>query len=102
MNYTEQFVGRFSVVGIATPYEQDGPGMESRGVGRGGGARFFAPVQIGPRAKSASYSVDTRYFPGVKRPGRCINHPPPSRAEVIEGVQLYIYSHSGLSWSVLG
>jgi len=46
--------------------------------------------------------VDTGYFLGVKRPERCFNHPPPSRAEVIEGAHLYIYSHSGLSWPVLG
>ena len=41
-------------------------------------------------------------FPGVKRPGRCVYHPPPSSAEVKERVQLYLYSNAGTSWSVLG
>jgi hypothetical protein len=41
-------------------------------------------------------------FPGVKRPGRGVDHPPPSRAEVKERVELYLYSPSGPSWSVLG
>ena len=29
-------------------------------------------------------------FPGVKRPGRNVDHPPPSSAEVKERVELYI------------
>ena len=41
-------------------------------------------------------------FPGVKRPGRGVNHPPLSRAEVKERVQLYLYSPSGPLWPVLG
>ena len=41
-------------------------------------------------------------FPGVTRPGRGVNHPPPSSTEVKERVQLYRYSFSGPSWSVLG
>ena len=39
---------------------------------------------------------------GVKRPGRGVDHPPPSSAEVKERVQLYLYSPSGPSWLVLG
>jgi hypothetical protein len=35
------------------------------------------------------------FFPGVKRPGRDVNHPLPSSAEVKERVQLYLYSPSG-------
>jgi len=34
-------------------------------------------------------------FPGVKRPGRGVDHPPPSRDKVKERVQLYLYSPSG-------
>ena len=41
-------------------------------------------------------------FPGVKRPERGVNHPPPSSAEVNERVELYLYSLFGLSWPVLG
>jgi len=40
--------------------------------------------------------------PGVKGPGRDADHPPSSSAEVKEGVELYIYSPSGPSWTVLG
>ena len=35
-------------------------------------------------------------FPGVKRPGRGVNHPPPSSAEVKERVETYLYSPLGL------
>jgi hypothetical protein len=35
----------------------------------------------------------TGSFPGIKRPGRGVNHPPQSSAEVKERVELYIYPH---------
>jgi len=41
-------------------------------------------------------------IPGEKRPGRDADHPPQSDAEVKEGVQLYLYCHSGPSWPILG
>jgi hypothetical protein len=41
-------------------------------------------------------------FPGIKRPGRGVDHPPSSSAEVKERVELYLYSPSGPSWSGLG
>jgi len=53
------------------------------------GARFPAPVQTGPGTHSASYTMDTGSFPGVKRPGRGVDHPPLSSAEVKETVELY-------------
>jgi hypothetical protein len=40
--------------------------------------------------------------PGVKRPGRGVDHPPSSSARVKEIVELYLYSPSGPSWPVLG
>jgi hypothetical protein len=46
------------------------------------GARFFAHVQNGPEAHPASCTKGTGSFPGVKRPGRGADHPPPSSAEV--------------------
>jgi len=58
-------------------------------------ARFSAPAQTGPGAHQASYTMGTRYFLGVKRPGHSIDHPPPSSAGVIERVQPYLYSTSG-------
>jgi len=36
--------------------------------------------------------MGTGYFPGVKRPGHGVHHPPPSNAEVKERVELYFYS----------
>jgi len=45
-------------------------------------ARFSVHVQTGPGAHSASYTVDTGFFPGVKRPGRGVDYPPSSSAEV--------------------
>ena len=50
------------------------------------GARFSAPFQTGPGAQPASYSIGTGSFPGVKRPGRGVDHPPPSSAEVKERI----------------
>ena len=64
---------RDSSVGIATRYGLDGPWIESR-CGRG---RFSALVQTGPGANPASYTVGTGSLPGVKRPGRVADHPPP-------------------------
>jgi hypothetical protein len=64
--------------------------------------RFPAPVQIGPEAHPASCTMGTGSFSGVKRPGRGVDHPPPSSAEVKERVELYLYSPSGSSWPVLG
>ena len=58
-------VGRDGSVGTATRYGLDGPGIESRW-----GARFFAPVQTGPGAHPASYTMGTRrLFPEGKVAG---------------------------------
>jgi len=66
------------------------------------GARFSAPIQTGPGAHPASFTMDTGSFPGVKRPGRGVDHPPHLGDEVKERVDLYLYSHSRTSWPVLG
>ena len=55
-------MGRVNVVGLATGYGLDGPGIESRW----GGARFSAPVQTGTEAHPSSCTVGTGSFPGVK------------------------------------
>jgi hypothetical protein len=94
---TKHSAGRDSSVGIATRYGLDGPGIESRW-----GARFSAPAQNGPGAQPASYKKGTGSFSGVKRPGRGVDHPPPSSAKVKERVELYLYSTSGPSWPVIG
>jgi hypothetical protein len=56
------------------------------------GEIFSAPVQTGPGAHAASYAMGTRSFPEVKRPVREVDHTPPSRAEVKERVELYLYT----------
>jgi len=61
MMYVRHKGGPGIVVGIATGYGLDGPGIESRW-----GARFPAPVQTGPGAHSASCTMGTGSFPGVK------------------------------------
>ena len=89
--------GPDSSVGIATRYWLDGPGIESRWE-----ARFSAPVQTGPEAHAASYTMGTGSLTKIKRPGSGVEPPPQSNAEVEERVEPYIYSHSGPSWPVLG
>jgi hypothetical protein len=66
------------------------------------GASLSPPLQTGPGAHPASYTMGIGSFPGVKRPGRGVDHPPPSSAEVEGRVELYICSPSGPSWPVLG
>ena len=68
--------GQDRSVGIAILYGLDGPGIESWW-----GARFSAPVQTGPGAHPASYAMGTGSFPGVKRPGRGVEHPSPRLKE---------------------
>jgi len=90
-------VGRDSSVGIATRYGLDSPGIESRW-----GKRFSAPVQTGPGAHPASYTVGTGSFPGGKAAGAWPLPPTPSSADVKERIGLYLYSPSGPSWPVVG
>ena len=80
-------VGRDSSVGIATRYGLDGPWIESRW-----GARFSAPVQNCPGAHPASCTMGTGSFRAVKRPGRGVDNPPLSNADVKERVELCLYS----------
>ena len=57
--------------------------------GRGsnpGEERFSAPVQTGPGAHPASYTMGTGSFPEVKRPERGVDHPYPPSTEVKERV----------------
>ena len=76
-------------------------GWTVRGSNPGGGEIFrthpYRPW--GPR--SLLYNGYRVSFLGIKRCGRGLNHPPPSSAEVKERVELYLYSASGPSRSVL-
>jgi len=53
-----------------------------------GGARFSPPVETDFETHPASCTIGTGSFPEVKRPGRVADHPPLSRAEVKERVEL--------------
>jgi hypothetical protein len=79
-------MGRDSSVIIATRYTLEGPGIEFRW------RQVSASVQTGPGAHPVSYKMGTASFPGVKRPERGVDHPPPSSAEVKERMEPYLYS----------
>ena len=66
------------------------------------GEKFSAPVQTVPGAHPTSYTMGKGCLPGVKRPGRGADDPPPSKCRGHERVGLYLYSPSGPSWPVMG
>ena len=63
---------------------------------------FQHPSWLALGAHPASCTMGTGSFPGVKRPGRDVDYPPLSSAEVQERVELYHYSLSGAVWPVVG
>ena len=67
------------------------------------GARISIPVLTDtvPHPDSCTMSTGS-FFPVIKRPGRVVDHPHSSTTEVKERVELYRYSPSGSSWSVVG
>ena len=76
-------VGWYSSVGIATRYAPDGPGIESRW-----GSEIFRTRLDRPWGPpSRLYNEYGVSFPGVRRPGRDVDHPQPSSAEVKERVE---------------
>ena len=88
-------VGRDSADGTATRY-----GLHGRWSNPDEGEILHTrPDRLwGPHP--ASYK--TGIFPGVKRPKRGVNQPPPSCAEIEESVELYLCSPCGISLPVLG
>jgi hypothetical protein len=90
-------MGRDSSIGVATRYGLDDPGIESRLVA----GKFSASVQTGPGAQPASYVMGTGSFPGVKRPGRSIDHPHHLR-QAERKSKAIPPAPFGLSWSVMG
>jgi hypothetical protein len=91
------YIGRYNVVGIATHYGLDCPGIEFR-------KRRDIPhpsrPALGPIAScKMNYPV---CFSVVKLPGRGVDHPPTASADVKETVELYLYSPSRPSWTVPG
>ena len=90
-------MGRDSADGTATRYGLDGPGIESwwwRG--------FPHPTRpaLGPTQPPIQWVP--ALFPGVKRPGRGIDHPSSSSAEVGGRIELSLPPPSGSSWPVMG
>jgi hypothetical protein len=83
-------------VGITTDYGLDGPGSNA------GGGEILRPIQTGPGAHPASYTMGTGSFPGSKAAGAWRWLPTPSSPEVKERVQLYLYSPSGPPWPDVG
>ena len=78
--------GPGSSVGIATGYGLDGPGIESRWV-----ARFSAPVQTGPGAHTASCTMGSGSFPGIKSGRGVTLTPHPFYCRGQERIKLYFY-----------
>jgi len=66
------------------------------------GASFSAPLQTGSGVHPAFCTVGTGSFSGTRQPKRGVDHSHPSREEVKEIIELYLYSFSRPSWSVLG
>ena len=83
---------RDNVVGIATVYRMDGPGVQSQW------ERVF-PHPSRPAQRPTQPRVS---FLGLERPGNGAEHSPPSSVEVKERVELYLFSRSETSWPVLG
>jgi hypothetical protein len=71
--------GPGSSVGITTDYGLDGPGIEKKITV---GVRFFAHFRTCRGANPDPCSMGTGSFPGVKRPGRGFDYPPPHSVEV--------------------
>ena len=88
-------MSRDSVLDIATHYGLDGPGIESRWVRD---LPHPSRPALGPTKLPVQWLPGL--FPGLKRSGRGVDHPPQCSAEIKERTELYC--HSGPSWSVTG
>ena len=80
-----QECGRDSSVGKATRYGLDGPGIE---------CRWWREFPQPSRTALGPTQPPIQWVPGlyqrVKRPGRGLDHRPPSSAEVKERVEIYL------------
>ena len=94
---TYQTDGRNSAGGTETCYALDGPGIESRRE-----RNFFVPSTAVQRPSQPPVQWAPGSFPGVKRPERGADHPPPSSAEVAKGLEVYpsplLCACAGISW----
>ena len=65
-------------VGKAARYGLDDSEIESHSEMGGQGPVFPANVQIASGGHPTSHTIGTESFPGVNRPGRGVDHPPPN------------------------
>jgi len=65
-------------------------GRKARGSNHAGGEIFRTPPAWPSVPPSLLYNGYRVSFPGVKRPGRGVEHPPTLSAEVKETVELYL------------
>ena len=79
---------RNGVIGIATRYGLDGPRIESRW----GGGEIFRTCPDRPWGPPSLLYNGYRRFPGVTWPGRGVDHPHPSSADIKERVELHFSS----------
>jgi len=91
----QRWGGRYRVVSTATHYTLDGSEIESQW------SEGDFPHPSRP-AHTASYTRSVESFPGVERPRRGADHPPPTSAKIKERLELYLYSTSGPSMLLLG
>jgi hypothetical protein len=61
---------------VAQSVEQLTTGWTVRGSTPGGGTRFSALIQTGPGTHPAYHEIGTGSFPGEKRSGHGVDHPP--------------------------
>jgi hypothetical protein len=86
-----------NIVSIVTHYGLDSPGIEYQW--RPDFPHLSRPALGPPSLLYYGYRVS---LPGVKRPGRSANYPPPSSAKINVRVLLYLHSPSAPSWPLLG
>jgi len=96
LKFWYQKMGRNSAVGIATRYRLGGPEIESRC----GGEIFRTRPDRSWGPPSLLYNGYRVSFPGVKRSGCGVDHPPLSSSEVIERIQLHVLFEGELSTDV--
>ena len=109
----QRFSGNFKFLNISFPYTHSGTkigqsvyrlatGWTIRGSNPGGDEIFRTRPDRPWGLLSLLYSGYRVSPRGVKWPGRGVEHPPPSNAEVEGRVELHICSPSGPSWLILG
>ena len=82
-NLLKLTVTRDSLVGLATNYGLDGPGIETR---CGLDCSHLTVTSLGHNEPPIQWVLN--HLRGVKRTKRGVNHPPPSSTQVEEKVQL--------------